>query len=424
MSLKEQCLSFVRKYGAAAKLVATSVTAVVAPPLVGFVEKAFDKADKIAHDNWEQMLLELAQRNRGDLQRLGQVVELLGGDLAKLCDKAFAFHGQPDQIEDIVRRALAGDRTLHKALERLDLVVEQFDCLREQNRQLLDGQDEMLPILRRLNRMVDFVEECWAAQLPPRVFASQLHARQEVVRKIQQRDLADVEGSILELRTAVPQGGSVCLLEAGVALVEHDAFALQKALGTAARLKPDDAEIVALHRRATVLATGVTPRQRPPKPGTQVPTPTRLQPGDLLDGWLLETRLGAGGWGQVFKATRDGQTKALKVMHPEYAADRAFVERFKKEIGALLKLPRHANLVGIDSNGFGYCAARQTWYLTMEYIDGPTLEQYLASKGPLSESQVRNVFPDAIAGLAKAHAAGIVHRDIKPSNLIFRKSDQ
>src|SRR5262249_18349363 len=55
---------------------------------------------------------------------------------------------------------------------------------------------------------------------------------------------------------------------------------------------------------------------------------------------------------------------------------------------------------------------------------GPTLESYLASKGPLSEAQARKVFPDTVAGLAEAHKAGIVHRDIKPSNLIFRRSDR
>jgi serine/threonine-protein kinase len=60
----------------------------------------------------------------------------------------------------------------------------------------------------------------------------------------------------------------------------------------------------------------------------------------------------------------------------------------------------------------------------MEFVDGPTLEQYLAAQGPLNEAQVRKVFADAIDGLAKAHAAGIVHRDIKPGNMIFRKSDQ
>jgi serine/threonine protein kinase len=109
-------------------------------------------------------------------------------------------------------------------------------------------------------------------------------------------------------------------------------------------------------------------------------------------------------------------------MHPELAADARFVQRFKQEIATLQRLPHHPNLVRIED--FGYCAQRQTWYLAMEYIDGPTLERYLTDKGPLTEAQVRKVFADVIDGLAQAHATGIVHRDIKPGNLIFRRSDQ
>src|SRR5207302_1879150 len=100
-----------------------------------------------------------------------------------------------------------------------------------------------------------------------------------------------------------------------------------------------------------------------------------------------------------------------------------FVSRFKKEIGSLLRLPKHPNLVRIDNDGFGKCAQHNTEYLVMEYIDGPTLQEHLAARGPLSEALVRKVFGHAIDGLATAHAAGVVHRDIKPGNLIFRKSD-
>jgi serine/threonine protein kinase len=147
-----------------------------------------------------------------------------------------------------------------------------------------------------------------------------------------------------------------------------------------------------------------------------------LQPGDELDGWRLEERLGAGGWGQVFRATRGGQTRALKVLHADYARDQRFVDRFKKEIAALQRLPRHANLVRIDD--FGYCDERRTWYLTMEYVEGPTLERHLAERGPLSEGEAREWFTPLIEGLAQAHAAGLVHRDIKPGNLILRASDR
>jgi len=272
-----------------------------------------------------------------------------------------------------------------------------------------------------MHRVCDYFDELWASGIKPRDFAQQIHRRQEAAAYITQGNTADVDHLLLELRTAAPKAASVCVLEAAAATREHNYPAAQRALTSAVKLRPGDAELVELARRVTLLATRATPRQ-PLAPDKA--SPPRLQPGDNLDGWLLEARLGAGGWGQVFKATRDGQTRALKVMHPEYAVDAAFIARFKKEIAALLRLPRHPNLVGIEAgSAFGYCTERRTWYLAMEYIDGPTLESYLAARGPLTEGQVRKVFPDAIAGLAEAHKAGIVHRDIKPGNLILRKSD-
>ena len=57
-------------------------------------------------------------------------------------------------------------------------------------------------------------------------------------------------------------------------------------------------------------------------------------------------------------------------------------------------------------------------------MEGPTLERYLAEKGPLSEGEAREWFTPLIEGLTEAHAAGIVHRDIKPVNLILRASDR
>jgi serine/threonine protein kinase len=203
--------------------------------------------------------------------------------------------------------------------------------------------------------------------------------------------------------------------------------AAQRALDTAVRLKPDDTELLELSRRVTGLTNRARSNQPSPTPAAAPAAPAsagarRLQPGDELDGWRLEERLGAGGWGQVFRATRGGQTRALKVLHADYARDQRFVDRFKKEIAALQRLPRHANLVRIDD--FGYCDERRTWYLTMEYVEGPTLERHLAERGPLSEGEAREWFTPLIEGLAQAHAAGIVHRDIKPGNLILRASDR
>jgi hypothetical protein len=83
---------------------------------------------------------------------------------------------------------------------------------------------------------------------------------------------------VLELRTAAPKAASVCVLEAAAATRESNYPAAQRALATALRLRPGDAELADLSRRVTVLATKFTPGPGIKDPSTQ----PRLQPGDLL----------------------------------------------------------------------------------------------------------------------------------------------
>jgi formylglycine-generating enzyme required for sulfatase activity/tRNA A-37 threonylcarbamoyl transferase component Bud32 len=405
--------------------VAGGVLNVVAPgsgALVELVEFACDKAIDSAQDQWEASLLEATQNNTAELQRLGQLFELLSGDLASLCDKAAAFADEPEDLPDILARALAANPALSRGLHSIEAIKIQCDAFQADLRRLARNQEEALPVYARMHRVCDYFDELWAAGIRPRDFAQQVQHRRVVADHITQGNTEDVDGLLLELRTAAPRAASLCVLEAAAATREQDYPAAQRALTRAVKLRPDDRELIDLSRRVTVLATQATPHQ---PPTTDPARPPRLQPGDTLDGWLLEARLGAGGWGQVFKVTRQGQTRALKVMHPEFAADADFVARFKKEVATLLRLPRHPNLVGIEAaTAFGYCRQRDAWYLAMDFIEGVTLERYLAARGPLTEGQVRKVFGDAVAGLAEAHKAGIVHRDIKPGNLILRKSDQ
>ncbi len=424
MSWKDRCLSFVKKYGKAAKTVASGVLNVVAPgsgALIGLVEQACDKAGDTAQDDWELSLLQATQNNTAELERLGQLFEMLNGGLAKLCDQAFDSKDRPD-LPAIVRAAIADNPSLSQVLHQVDTLKTQFTVFQADLRRIAQHQEEAIPVYARMNRMADYFDELWQAGIKPKDFAQQLLRHQEVVVRIERGETRDLEPVIRAIRTTTPKAASVCCLEAAAATREFNYPAAQRALATALRLRPGDGELLDLSRRVTILATKVTPG---PGPGDAKPAPgTRLQPGDTLDGWLLEARLGAGGWGQVFKATRQGQSRAIKVMHPEFAADEAFVGRFKQEIASLLRLPRHPNLVGIEaSSAFGYCTARRTWYLAMEYIDGPTLESYLAAQGPLTEGQACKLFLEVIAGLADAHKAGIVHRDIKPSNLILRQQD-
>jgi parallel beta-helix repeat protein len=424
MPLLQTCLSLVRKYGSAARVVAAGVLNVVAPgsgTLIEMAGQALDAAGEITNrlprENWECELLARLGQSEAELKRLGQMLEFLTGPLAAVCDKAAAFANQADNLPDIIGQAIAADPSLAQVLHQIGTLKEQFAVFQADIRRLASRQEEAAPVYVRMNRVADYFEALWQAGIGPKDFVRLLHHRTRAVACIEQGQTGELAPLFLEMRLAAPKAASIPILEAAASVREFNYPAAQRALATALRLKPGDGELLELSQRVTTLTTRSTPSQ--PRPTA---APKRLQPGDTLDGWTLQKRLGAGGWGQVFKAVREGQTRALKVMHPDLAANRLFVERFKKEIAALHRLPRHANLVRIED--FGYCAQRQTWYLAMEYVDGPTLENYLARQGPLTETLVHQVFADVIDGLAQAHAAGIVHRDIKPGNLIFRRSDK
>jgi len=427
MLLLQTCLSLVRKYGPVAKVVTAGVLNVVAPGSGALVEMAgnaldaaSETAEEVADDQFRRQLLDRLGQSEAELTRLGQLLEYLTGPLVKVCDKAAAFADQADDLPDIIGRAIAADPSLAQVLHQIGGLKEQFSVFQADIRRLADRQDEAAPVYARMNRVADYFDELWQAGIKPKEFVRLLHDRTRAVACIEQGQTGELDNLFLEMRTVAPKAASIPLLEAAASVREFNYPAAQRALATAVRLRPGDGELLELSRRVTTLATRSTPSQpRSPAPPAG---PKRLQPGDTLDGWQLEERLGAGGWGQVFRAVRDGQKRALKVMHPELAADARFVQRFKQEIATLQRLPHHPNLVRIED--FGYCVQRQTWYLAMEYIDGPTLERYLTDKGPLTEAQVRKVFADVIDGLAQAHATGIVHRDIKPGNLIFRRSNQ
>ncbi|MBA4191181.1 MAG: hypothetical protein C0467_24640 [Planctomycetaceae bacterium] len=429
MSLREQCRGLVVKYGSAAKVVVTSVLNVVAPgcgKLVELAGQAIDSAkgvaEKSAKDEWERDLLESVQNNEAELERLGRLFERLSGPLANLCDKANAFADQPEELPDIIGRALAANPTLSKVLHDLGDIKEEFGFFQSDLQRIADRQEEAIPVYARMNRVADYFDELWQAGIKPKQFVECIQKRDEVARHIEQGQLAGTDALLLDLRTSTPQASSVCILEAAAATRDFNYPLAQRALISATKLRPSDAGLAELSRRVTVLATAAIQRTPTPNPSSEPNAPKRLQPGDMLDGWKLESRLGAGSWGQVFRAVQNGQPRALKVMHPNFAADRAFVDRFKKEIATLHRLPRHPNLVRIED--FGFCADWRTWYLTMEYIDGPTLEQYLAKNGPMTEEQIRTMFAEAVRGLAEAHTARIIHRDIKPGNLVFRRSDK
>ena len=135
--------------------------------------------------------------------------------------------------------------------------------------------------------------------------------------------------------------------------------------------------------------------------------------------YRLEDRIGAGGMGEVWKATDVllGRPVAVKLLRAGYAQDPGSLARFRSEA-------RHAALVshpGI-AQVYDYGQAEPP-YLVMELVDGPSLAEVLGG-GPLDPGRVMDVVAQAAAGLDAAHRAGLVHRDIKPGNLLLGPGGQ
>jgi len=108
MPLLQTCLTLLRKYGSAARLVVTGVLNVVAPGsgrLIEMAGQALDAAstvaDKVSRDNWEREILARLGRSEAELDRLRRLLDNLAGPLARVCDQAaaaaefFGFFGQP-----------------------------------------------------------------------------------------------------------------------------------------------------------------------------------------------------------------------------------------------------------------------------------------------------------------------------------------
>ncbi|NTX53693.1 serine/threonine-protein kinase [Myxococcus sp. CA039A] len=144
--------------------------------------------------------------------------------------------------------------------------------------------------------------------------------------------------------------------------------------------------------------------------------PAVLSHGDVVVGYTVERQLGRGGFGTVYRATCEGQSSALKLLHLPRAGGR--VER---EVSILLRL-RHPNVVGIRGFGYWPAAAPEFAVIAMEYVEGRQLDAWAKEENP-SARQVLRVVLDVARALAATHEADVVHRDVKEANVMVRASD-
>jgi serine/threonine protein kinase len=139
-------------------------------------------------------------------------------------------------------------------------------------------------------------------------------------------------------------------------------------------------------------------------------------PGEVgvLGPYRVLKALGKGGMGAVYLAvdTRLDRKLALKVMLPEFTADRDAKARFVREARAAAKVA-HDHIVTVyeadECNGVPY--------ISMQLLQGYPLDEFLTKKGTPSLRHVIRIARETALGLAAAHKHGLVHRDIKPANL-------
>jgi serine/threonine protein kinase len=141
--------------------------------------------------------------------------------------------------------------------------------------------------------------------------------------------------------------------------------------------------------------------------------------GALVDGkYRIESMLGRGGMGAVYRAVHSGtdRTVAVKVIAGELASDPEYVERFRREARACGRL-RHRGIVDVTDFGVATHQGRSLPYLVMEFLDGGTLADALREQPRPSLPWVIDILEQVCAAVEEAHSQGILHRDLKPENV-------
>jgi hypothetical protein len=137
-----------------------------------------------------------------------------------------------------------------------------------------------------------------------------------------------------------------------------------------------------------------------------------------LGRYEIERLIGSGGMGIVFKGfdTELNRPVAIKVLAPHLATSGAARQRFAREARAAAAVV-HEHVVAIHNVEIGGAAP----FLVMQFVAGESLQARLDRQGPLELCEVLRIAHQTAAGLAAAHAQGLVHRDVKPSNILLEQ---
>ena len=143
-----------------------------------------------------------------------------------------------------------------------------------------------------------------------------------------------------------------------------------------------------------------------------------LTSGSKLGPFEIQSPLGAGGMGEVYRAvdTRLDRTVAIKVLPAHLSSDPELKQRLEREAKTISSL-QHVNICTLYDIG----TQGDTDFLVMEYLEGQTLADRL-QKGPLPIDQLLKIATEIAQALEKAHQRGIIHRDLKPANVMLTQA--
>jgi serine/threonine protein kinase len=159
-------------------------------------------------------------------------------------------------------------------------------------------------------------------------------------------------------------------------------------------------------------------------PATGRKTPLFVKDGPLPDpipGYTFQKRLGQGGMGEVFLAKQESLDRlvAIKLLPPDLAKDKAYVESFMREARSAGKVT-HENIMGAVDVG----ESQGRYFFVMEYVQGETVYRLVRQQKTIPEAKALDIARQVARGLRHAHQNGLIHRDIKPQNILITPDGQ